>query len=139
MEELDLLKKLERVKAPPDFEEKLYAQIPARREKRLRARNLRLSLAGAASVFFVAVLLVNIFLFRGQEAMQEPMKIAEIEKETPVASSVYKKAETLRHRDTIPIIEAVDFNKEIRSVSRQPQTIYILEQVSDTKRDKIKF
>ena len=135
MEELNLLRKLERVKAPPDFEEKLFAQLPIRKERRLRVRTLRLSLAGAFSVLFAAAIIVNVFFIREKGAL----KVAEMEKEAPASALILQKEESLSPRPTIPIIEVVDFDREIQSASRQPQTIYILEQVLETKRDKIKF
>jgi hypothetical protein len=123
MEEFNILNKLEKVKAPPDFEQKVLAQISLRR-RQIRARTLRLSLAGAFSAIVVFLLVINFFFFPGKGLVS----LTDLEKEQ---SPLFSRGERLAPSEYIPIIEAVDYQGEVRSVSRDPATIYILEQVSD--------
>lgn len=123
MEEFNILNKLEKVKAPPDFEQKVLAQLSLRR-RQIRARTLRLSLAGAFSAIVVFLLVINFFFFPGKGLVS----LTDLEKEQ---SPLFSRGERLAPSEYIPIIEAVDYQGEVRSVSRDPATIYILEQVSD--------
>ncbi len=131
MEEFNLLKKLERVKAPPHFEQKILAQLSLRK-RQLKTRNLRLSLAGAFSAIIVLFIVVNIFIL----PQRSPLKFIGVEK--GISSSVQERGPVIE-RDFIPIIESVDYSSEIQSVSRDPSTIYILEQVSDETSAEIKY
>jgi hypothetical protein len=130
----NLLKKLERVKAPPDFEQKILAQLSLRKKKKLRVKHLRLSLAGAFSAALVFFIVVNFFIL----PKRGPVGVADLEKGLSSPSTFQRIAEPKRG-ETIPIIEAVDYSGEIQSVSREPQTIYILEQVSESTSPKIKY
>jgi len=130
----NLLKKLERVNAPPDFEQKILAQLSLRKRKKLRVKYLRLSLAGAFSSALVFFVVVNVFIL----PKKGPVEVADFEKSL-ASPSTFQRAEELRRGETIPIIEAVDYAGEIQSASREPQTIYILEQVSESTSTKIKY
>jgi len=133
MEELNLLEKLERVKAPPDFEQNVLNLLSARKEKkRARVRNLGLSFAGAVAVLLVCFIVLNVFVFRGKGTLD----FSGLEKETPTSSP---RGETLRAGDYIPIIEAVDYSREIQRPSYESQTIYILERVSEERLEQIKY
>ncbi|NIM59445.1 MAG: hypothetical protein GTO16_10965 [Candidatus Aminicenantes bacterium] len=130
----DLLKKLERVKAPPDFEQKILAQLSLRKRRKLRAKQLRLSLAGAFSAALVLFVVVNVFILPKKGAVD----VADFEKGL-ISPSTFQRGEEPGRGETIPIIEAVDYAGEIQSASRDPQTIYILEQVSESTHTKIKY
>jgi hypothetical protein len=130
----NLLKKLERVKAPPDFEQKILAQLALRKRKKLRVKYLRLSLAGAFSAALVFFIVVNFFIL----PKKGPVGVADLEKSLASPSTFQRTVEP-KKGETIPIIEAVDYSGEIQSVSRQNQTIYILEQVSESTSPKIKY
>jgi len=133
MEELNLLEKLERVKAPPDFEQKVLSLLSERKEKRcLRVRNLRFSFAGALAVLLVCFIVLNVFVFRGKESLD----FSGVEKGVPAGA---KRGEKLRERDYLPIIEAVEYSGEIQRPSYESQTIYILEQVSEERLEQIKY
>ncbi|MFB0564099.1 MAG: hypothetical protein ACETWK_00295 [Candidatus Aminicenantaceae bacterium] len=122
MEGINLLEKLERVKAPIDFEQRVLELLSIRKEtKRLWRRNLRLSFAGALAFLLVVLVTVNVFVLQKREALD------------------FTSSETLSTGDYIPIIETVDYSREIQSVSYEPGTIYILEQVSENHLDKIKY
>lgn len=131
MEKFNLLKKLGRVKAPPDFEQKVMAQLSLRR-RQVRVRNLRLSLAGAFSALIVLFIVVNVFFL----PQRSPLKF--IGGEKGMSSSLQQRGPTVE-RDFIPIIESVDYTSEIQSVSQDPSTIYILEQVSEETSAEIKY
>jgi len=130
----NLLKKLERVKAPPDFEQKILTQLSLRKRRKLRIKYLRLSLASAFSAALVFFLVVNVFIL----PKKGPVEVADMEKALS-AQPTFQRGGEPRRGETIPIIEAVDYAGEIQSVSREPQTIYILEQVSEGTSTKIKY
>ncbi len=130
----NLLKKLERVKAPPDFEQKILAQLSLRKGRKLRIKYLRLSLAGAFSAALVFFIVVNVFVL----PKKGPLEVADLEKGLASPSTFQGRGEP-RKGETIPIIEAVDYAGEIQSASREPQVIYILEQVSEGTSTKIKY
>lgn len=132
MDELNLLKRLERVKAPPDFEQKILAQLSLRKRKKLRVKHLRLSLAGALSAALVFFIVMNFFIL----PRKSPVEFADLEKGF---SSVFQRGEEMREREAIPIIEAVDYTGEIQTLSQEPRTIYILEQVFEGTNTKIKY
>jgi len=133
MDELSLLKKLDRVKAPPDFEQKVLAQLSLRKRKRVRTRTLSLSLAGAFSAVLVLFIVFSVFII----PEKSPVGIADVEK--GILSPAFKTEEAPRPSPTIPIIEAVDYGKEVRSLSKEPRTIYLLEQVSDEVSSTTKY
>jgi hypothetical protein len=132
MSEWDVFKSLDKVKAPPDFEQKVMAQLSLRRRLERRRRLVRRwSMAGSfASLAAVAVLL-NVFVFQERS----PSTVAEQGKGPAPASSLVQPAAAER---TVPIIETLDYRTEMRGGSSEPGTIYLLEQISDTApRDQI--
>jgi hypothetical protein len=131
MEESSLLERITRVKAPPDFEQKVLAQLSLRK-RQLRARTLRLSLAGAFATLLVLFIGINIFFLPGKGLV----KLTGLEGDL---SSPLSREQQLAPRDYIPIMEAVDYQGEVRSVSKDPTTIYILEQVSDETSTEILY
>ena len=134
MDELNLLKRLERVKAPPDFEQKILAQLSLRKRKKLRVKHLRLSLAGALSAALVFFIVMNFFIL----PRKSPVEFADFEKDLASPSTFQRRGEP-RRGETIPIIEAVDYSGEIQTLSQEPRTIYILEQVFEGTNTKIKY
>ena len=133
MEEINLLEKLERVKAPPDFEQKVLSLLSERKEKRrLRVRNLRFSFAGAFAVLLVCFIVLNVFVFQRKGSLG----FSGLKRGVPAGA---KRGETLRARDYLPIIEAVEYSGEIQRPSYESQTIYILEQVSEERLEQIKY
>ena len=132
MDELNLFEKLERVKAPPDFEQKILAQLSLRKRKKLRLKQLRFSLGGAFSAALVFFIVMNFFILPKKSSVE----FADLERGF---SSAFQRGEELRRRETIPIIEAVDYTGEVQTISREPQTIYILEQVREETSTEIKY
>ena len=133
MDELNLLEKLESVKAPPGFEQRVLTQLSLRKRKRVRVRNLSLSVAGAFSAALVLFIVLNVFIL----PEKGPVGIADMAKKS-MAPAV-EAEEMPARRTTIPITEAVDYGEEVRSLSREPRTIYLLEQVSDEVSSTIKY
>ena len=133
MDELNLLQKLENVKAPPGFEQRVLAQLSVQKRKRVRVRNLSLSVAGAFSAVLVIFIVLSVFIL----PEKGPVRIVDMDKKS--MAPVFEAEEMPARRATIPITEAVDYGEEVRSISREPRTIYILEQVSDEVSSTIKY
>ncbi|MGB2907843.1 MAG: hypothetical protein WBB73_12110 [Candidatus Aminicenantaceae bacterium] len=121
MAEFELLTHMERVEAPLGFEGRVMTRLAERKRLRRRARRLGFSLATVAASLAVVVMAVN-FLVLPQGG---PGEMASLEKDIPV------EFQPRNLSSTIPITEVLDYSGEARQVTRQPRTIYILEQVSD--------
>lgn len=133
MSEWDILKRLDTVKAPPDFEQKVMAQLSLRkRMERRRRAVLRWSMAGSFASLAAIVFLLNIFVFQGRS----PSGVAERGKDVAPSLSLVRSVSDER---TVPIIETLDYRAEIRSRSSEPETIYLLEQISDTTPREIRY
>ena len=133
MSEWDILKGLDTVKAPPDFEQKVMARLSLRkREERRRRVVLRWSMAGSCASLAAVVVLLNIFVFQGPSRSG----LAEQGKGGAPASSM---VQTAAYERIVPIIETLDYRTEMRSRSSEPETVYLLEQISDTTPRGIKY
>lgn len=133
MSEMDIWKRLDTVKAPPGFEQQVMAQLSfrKRRERRRRA-TLRWSLAGALASMAVVFVLLSTVVFRDRAPLGTSDRGAD---SRPAASMIQRSVA----EQTIPIIETLDYMTEIRGRSPETETIYLLEQVSDTTPRKIKY
>lgn len=132
MQEYDLFERLERVKAPEDFESGIKQLLQERKKRHVRVRALRLSLAGALSAAVAVFVIVN-FLILPQSA---PVEYSELEGNIP---SSFERSVLQRTMEPIPIIERVDYSGEIRQRRQEPPTIYLLEQCSDKTTREIKY
>lgn len=133
MSEWDILKRLDRVKAPLDFEQKVMAQLSFRKKAERRRRIvLRWSMAGSFASLAVVVVLLNVFVFQDRT----PSGVAGRGKDVASASSLIQKTAA---EQTIRIIETLDYRTEMRSRSTEPETVYLLEQVSDSTPRGIKY
>lgn len=132
MEAYELLKRLETVKAPSDFEQKIMAQLSLRKRKHVRSRTLRVSLTGALAGGIAVLLAINFFILPGQG----PARISSPEMDL-ASSALY--GERFAAGESISIIETVDYASEIRTLTNEVPTVYILEQVSWTTDTKIKY
>lgn len=132
MEAYELLKRLETVKAPSDFEQKMMAQLSLRKRKHVRSRTLRVSLTGALAGGIAVLLAINFFILPGQG----PARISSPEMDL-ASSALY--GERFAAGESISIIETVDYASEIRTLTNEVPTIYILEQVLWTTDTKIKY
>jgi hypothetical protein len=133
MSEWDIFKGLETVKAPPDFEQKVMAQLSLRKRTERRRRTvLRWSMAGSFASLAVVAVLLSVFIFRDRT----PSALADRGRGIAPASSMMLFSGDER---TVRIIETLDYRTEIRGRSSEPETIYLLEQVSDTTPRGIRY
>jgi hypothetical protein len=135
MSEWDIFKQLDIVKAPPDFEQKVMAQLSLRKRLERRRRVVRRwSMAGTFASLAAVVVLLNVFVFQGRG----PSTVAEKKGKgpAPASSSLIQPAAAER---TVPIIETLDYRTEMRGASSEPETIYLLEQISDTTPRGIRY
>jgi len=132
MKEFDSLKQMGRVQAPEDFEQRVMTLLSEKKKKKEKARVFRLSLAGAATALGVILLVFNLFLFHGK-------KSPEFAEKGPINTQDQGSYYQLGQGNRIPITEAVDYSGEIREETKQPRTVYILEQVSDSTDTHIKY
>ncbi|MGB8952443.1 MAG: hypothetical protein WCC06_07235 [Candidatus Aminicenantales bacterium] len=117
MESFNLLNKLDQVSAPIGFEQGVLAELRLKKERKPQmARALRYSLAGLAAGVLAGVIGLNVFV---------------LQKGGPSRLADRGRGAGTEVREVISITEAVDYSHEIRSVSHEPETVYILEQVSD--------
>ena len=121
MEEFDLLTQMERVEAPPGFEQRVLARVAERKRQRRKARRLGFSLATAAASLAVVVVAVNFLVLSDRG----PGQAADLRRE--ITPDFQNEAAL----PTLPITEAMNLSGEFRQVSHESRTIYILEQVSD--------
>jgi hypothetical protein len=133
MDEMTILKKLERVKAPPDFEQQVKARLSLRRRSLRRERvGFRLSLAGAFASLLLVFVLLNVFVLQNRA----PLNISRPQNGGSAADAIVQPA---GFGQIIPIIETLDYSSEMRSRSLEPEAIYLLEQVSDMTPRGVKF
>jgi hypothetical protein len=151
MEGHELLGKMNKVKAPAEFEERVLAKLGEERRARVRRRTtFRYAFAGAAGVVVIGFLALNVFVLQKSPAAKLAAKSAGSElsmafggKTDGVAAnrplSLGAQARDDVSRTAIPVLEGVDYSQEVRNVSYEPQTVYILEQVSDVRPSEIKY
>ncbi|MFW6129364.1 MAG: hypothetical protein ACOC6P_03875 [Candidatus Aminicenantaceae bacterium] len=132
MEELNMLEKMEKVKAPPGFERNIRNQLALRKRKKQKRKYYGLSLAGASGLLFVFIIVLNIFDFPKKTSMEQ----ANLNKEKAIS---YEQREDYLERDFLPVTEQVDYKEEVRTFINQPRTIYILEQVSNETNSEILY
>ncbi len=134
MDEMNLLASLNRVKAPPDFEQKVMARVSLlRRTQRERRIRLSFSMAGAFASLLVVFVLLNVFVLHNRA----PQGVSSADRTPSPAASEITPASDLR--GIIPVIETLDYTSELRRRSPETQTVYLLEQVSDTSPIGIKY
>jgi hypothetical protein len=127
MEDFNLLRKLNRVSAPADFERRVLAQLAQKRAalpQIRRARAFRFSLAGAAVALLISFVILNFFVF---------------EKSGPAQFAGQNARNVPGLNEVVPITETMDYWREVRNASYEPRTVYILEQVSDASNTLIKY
>jgi len=125
MDELSLLTKIKRVKAPPDFEHRVLVQLDVRKARQVRVRHLRLSFSGAFAALAVVFAVLNVFILPHRTGSKLPAVTRSLPFEMQINNRTIFK-------ESIPIIESVDYRGEIRSLRDERPTIYILEQISET-------
>jgi len=125
MEERNIFDRLERVAAPVGFEGRVLAELPRRKERRARAlRTYRYSFAGGAAAVLATFVLMNVFILRKPDGVRMAGKGVASE---PVAT------------EAVQVMETMDYSAEVHNASYDPQTIYILEQVSEASPQEITY
>ncbi len=115
------LQGLERVSAPPGFEQAVLAGLKERQKARVRLRRLEFSLAGAAALILAAVI---IFSPSARKSSVESM--ASLGQEEQPGRVVH-------------VVEPLNLRREMRRTSDDSQTVFILEQVSDNWVQQISY
>jgi hypothetical protein len=126
MNDSELLKRLPRVAAPSDFEDRVLSGLHARLREmpgRRRARAFRWATAGTAAGLLALFAGLNVFVLRG------PDRTALIASR-PEGDAVSR---------TVSLNEPVDYRHEVQMASVEPGTVYILEQVSDASNTLYKY
>lgn len=131
MDEIKVLKNMVKVKAPPDFENRIYEVLDARKRKLRKVRTLRLSLAGAAGLVALVFLIFSMITVSHQSMPER----ATSEK---AGASTFQ-GMRLSEPGVIPVIEQVTYGDEFQGRRQKTPTIYILEQVSDSPGTPVKY
>ena len=125
MEERNIFDRLERVRAPEGFEAGILAELPRRKELRAHAlRTYRYAFAGATAVLLATFVLFNVPILRRPEGVRMAGKGRTA---GPVAI------------EAVQIMETMDYSTEVHNASFEPQTVYILEQVSEVSPQEITY
>jgi len=138
MEGHELLSRMNRVQAPPEFEAAVFRKLgEARRARTRRRAALRYALAGSAAVLVIGFVLFNQTVM----SRRSPEPYAAIGKAESPARAVSSPVPALRDASAsyLPVLETVDYASEMRNASYQPRTVYILEQVSEVRPSEIKY
>ena len=136
MEGHELLSRMDRAKAPADFEERVFRKLgEARRARARRRAAFRYAFAGSAAVLIIGFVLFN------QTLLLRQSPHAALGKSEPPARTVAYPASVLKDASAsyLPVLETLDYSSEMRNASYQPQTVYILEQVSEVRPSEIKY
>ena len=135
MEGHEVFSRMSKVKAPPAFEERVLARLPAARTERARARRAATRYAFAGSA---AVLLAGFFLFRPALPEKDAvLTFAEREALTAAPGKGTRVPSAADRGRFVPVYETMDYASEFRNAQSQPATIYILEQVSEIPSSEI--
>lgn len=120
MSEEKYVSPLPEVSAPPGFEQSVLVRLREEKNRQVRLRRLEWSLAGGVALILIAILVFN-FLIKKPE-----YSVAEMEK-------------SYDQEKIIHVVEPVDLRKEIKNMVDEPQTIFILEQVSDGLIQQVRY
>ncbi len=132
MDDYNLLSNMDAVKAPPGFEQGVMAEIALKKKKRLKVKRLNLSLAGACASLAIVALLAHFFIIPQRFSREATGLRSE-------GASLLDQRFYPQKNSIIPITEAVDYTGEIQKLTREPRTIYILEQVSHSTDTSITY
>jgi hypothetical protein len=126
MDDINLLGHLDRVMAPPDFEQRVLARLAERKASAAQMRRaaiFRFSLAGATAALLVGFVVLNIFVLHPSGSYNPAGRASAAGFSNP----------------ELPLIETVDYGREARAAALEPRAVYILEQVSNTSSRPIKY
>ena len=121
MEELDLRRAFKTVQAPPGFEQMVLSRLrevqAGAAAVRTRPLGLRLALAGGLAALLASFVLINVFVLNPGGS---PADLAD-----------NRPGQGTLQSGVVQVMDRVDYGREVRNISGDPNTIYILEQVSD--------
>jgi len=123
MEDRRYLSQLSRVKAPAGFEQTVLTRLRERQKRRVRIIRLELGLAGVAALFLVGFL---IFWPGVRKSPEGSPTLAGFNPEVTPEREIH-------------VVEPIDLRKELRRRTEGPQAVYILEQVSDSWIQQIRY
>ena len=128
MEGHEQLAKMIKAHAPAGFEGAVLARLPDARRERERARRAlyRYAFAGSAALVLAG------FLVFGPVTFEKDTVLTYAEREALSATP-----EQGSRSRIVPVFETVDYASEFRNVRSQPPTVYILEQVSDSRSSEL--
>lgn len=128
MEGHEQLAKMIKVRAPEGFEGAVLARLPAARRERQRARRAlyRYAFAGSAALVVIGFLIFN-------PMYREPDTVLTYAEREALSATP---GQDSRSR-IVPVFETMDYASEFRNVRSQPPTVYILEQVSESRPSEI--
>lgn len=132
MQEYNVFENIKRVKAPETFEQDVLRLLSERKTKQRRGRTLRLSLAWSFSAALAVFAVINFVII----PQRGPSEFADLEGKVP---AYFEKRMPSRTMETVPIIERVDYSREMRTSRQEPPTVYLLEQCSDKTNRTIKY
>lgn len=115
------LQGLDRVSAPPGFEQAVLSRLAERQKARVRWRRLEFSLAGAAALVLAAIIIFS------PSARKSPV------------STMASANQVERPNQVVHVVEPLDLRREMRRVPDDSQTVFILEQVSDNLIQQISY
>ena len=116
MAEHNVLDRLDRVKAPDGFERGVLAELSLRKGRAVRARRFQAFAYAGSAAALAAVVVIGGLVLRRPETIR-----------------------AARDERAIPVTETVDYSNEVRNASYAPDTIYILEQVSEASPSGISY
>jgi len=128
MEGHEQLAKMIKVQAPAGFEGAVLARLPDARRERERARRAlyRYAFAGSAALVLAG------FLVFGPATFEKDTVLTFAERAALSATP-----EQGSRSRIVPVFETMDYASEFRNVRSQPPTVYILEQVSESRSSEI--
>jgi len=137
MDNLKLLKENLQVKAPPDFEEKVW-QLYMSRKKKQKIKRLTFVLSGSVATAVAAILLVVFLIIPSREPSSAISASGSASAATSSRVTSEPSGWTRSYEGAIPITEPVLYTQEFTPVSNE-KTIYILEPINDTPGHPIKY
>jgi len=120
MEERKYISQLPRVNAPPGFKQAVLVRLKEKKSRAFRLKRLEWSFAGAAALILIAVLIFTPFLKKSEST------VARIEKD-------------YGQENVVPVVESLNFRNEMMKATEDYQTVFILEQVSDSMIQQVRY
>jgi hypothetical protein len=135
MEGHELFAKLTKVQAPAGFEAGVLARLPAaREERRAEARRARWRYAFAGSA---ALALTGFLLFSPSPIPEKQDAVLTFAEREALTAAPGKGGSGADRGRIIPVFERMNYASELRNAQSRPETVYILEQVSEVPSSEI--